>query len=164
VVLAALVAPATPALAEQQPELRQVARPIAIYDVLDDGTVHYDVYVRLNRAIPREPWGSLVAAIRLAGLGPTEPPTGDYSNGFFSLHSNRGRYCYGQSSGAFPLTPMPPDLQRPTSGQLVATAVLVKGYPGEARRWTRLRPLGKRVWQDRRLLEDLGCLRPRSRK
>lgn len=98
--------------------------PIAVYG-REAGQPIYFVYIRLNRAVPRNSNGSLGAAVRLGGLGLSQPPTSS-SMGFLTAPSRPGRYCYEQQL-VLPQGPFPPVMGHPRPGLRLTVEVLIRG-------------------------------------
>lgn len=103
----------------------ELVRPaIAVYG-REAGQPVYFVFLRLNRAVPRNSNGSPAAAVRLGGLGLGHAPTSS-SMGFLTVPSSGGRHCYEQQL-VLPEGHFPSIMARPRPGLRLPVEVPVRG-------------------------------------
>jgi hypothetical protein len=136
-----------------------VRKPIAVYG-REAGQPIYFIYVRLNRAVPRNTNGSPAAAVRLGGLGLSRPPTSS-SMGFLKATSTPGRYCYEQQL-TLPQGPYPPIMGHPRPGLRLSVDVLIRGVAQPLTTTVALRRRQSPTTGARPYLRELHCSRPSS--
>jgi hypothetical protein len=136
-----------------------VREPIAVYG-REAGQPIYFVYIRLNRAVPRNSNGSPAATVRLGGLGLSRPPTSS-SMGFLKASSSPGRYCYEQQL-TLPQGPYPPIMGQPRPGLRLSVEVLIRGLAQPLTTTVTLRRRFGRTIGAKPYLSELHCSRPSS--
>ena len=133
---------------------RLLRTPIAVYG-REAGQPIYFVYIRLNRAVPRNSNGSPGAAVRLGGLGLSQPPTSS-SMGFLTAPSRPGRHCYEQQL-VLPQGPFPPVMGHPRPGLRLTVEVLVRGVAKPLTTTVTLRRRQSPTVGSRPYLRELHC-------
>lgn len=121
---------------------RFVRPPIVVYSHHPGHRVAYQVYVRLNRAVPQLANHSPLAGADIDDWGP-ELPRQDNSEGSGWGFSRLGRHragCYTEGYVNI-LTPLPPSLAHPRRGERVHLEVYVQGVARPLVARVRLHPL-----------------------
>ena len=140
-------------------QYRFVESPIAVYSRASNGEPIYEIFVRLNRQVPRTASGSPLGGATLEGFGPDLPRSSNDDGWGFTTLGSRSRRCYSQSLIDFlvPGADLPQRLEDPRPGRRVAARVYVRGAH---------RPLSRTVRLERRrsgsaqpYTRRLGCQR-----
>jgi hypothetical protein len=158
-IVAALAAPAALASTAAAADARRVElvrQPIAVYG-REAGQPIYFVFLRLHPAVPRNSDGSPAAAVRLGGLGLSQPPTSS-SMGFLTAPAGQGRHCYEQQL-VLSQGPYPPTLARPRPGLRLSVEVLVRGLAKPLTATVTLRRRISPASGARPYVRELGCVR-----
>jgi hypothetical protein len=134
-------------------------KPIAVYG-REAGQPVYFVYIRLNRAVPRNSNHSPAATARLGSLGLSRPPT--FSGmGFLTAPSSPGRYCYEQQL-TLPQGPYPPIMGHPRPGLRLSVEVLIRRLAQPLTTTVTLRRRPSPRTGATPYLRELHCSRPSS--
>lgn len=133
--------------------------PIAVYSRASNGDPIYEMFVRLNRQVPRTSSGSPLAGATLERFGPNLPRATRSRGWGFTTLGRRTRRCYSQTLINFlvPGAELPERLRNPRPGLRVSVRAYIRGIDEPLTRAVRLerRRSGGATQYARRL----GCVR-----